>query len=499
MEDTPLPNVPGNTTQIPTEALEELEDLLGHDEWKTDARTRREHEHDSWVLSIKDRPLGDQYETMPAGVARPKTTEQVSRLLAWASRHGIPVVPYGAGSGVMGGTVPTKGGISLDLGAFDEIEELDAENLLVTVGAGLYGGAFEEKLEAQGFTVGHYPQSLHISTVGGWVATRGSGTFSSLYGNIEDMVVGLEVVLPTGEVIHTKTVPRSASGPDYKQLFIGSEGTLGVITRVTLRMWPSPEVRAFRALSFASFKDGLETIRKVVQGGIRPAVIRLYDPIEGRPTLERFGHDPNRWLLVLAFDGSRKMVELEENITVETGVSFGAEDLGREPAEHWENHRFEIAWLWERVNLSGGIAEAIEVAHVWSRLEETYERMVEAVRPHMPDVFGHVSHVYPQGASLYVICRALETDDETAERAYREGWRAAMRACLEVGATISHHHGIGLQRAPWMQAEHGTGLDALRRIKRALDPAGIMNPGKLGLDPEPPDEPGTRQTTIGEE
>ena len=143
MEDTPLPNVPGSTAQIPTEALEELKDLLGHDEWKTDARTRREHEHDSWVLSIKNRPLGDQYETMPAGVARPKTTEQVSRLLAWASRHGIPIVPYGAGSGVMGGTVPTKGGISLDLGAFDEIEELDAENLLVTGGAGLYGGAFE--------------------------------------------------------------------------------------------------------------------------------------------------------------------------------------------------------------------------------------------------------------------------------------------------------------------------------------------------------------------
>ncbi|MDQ3387082.1 MAG: FAD-binding oxidoreductase, partial [Actinomycetota bacterium] len=297
-------------------------------------KTRREHEHDSWVLSIKDRPLGDRYETMPAGVARPKTTSQVSRLLAWASRHGIPVVPYGAGSGVMGGTVPTKGGISLDLGAFNEIEELDAENLLVTVGAGLNGGIFEEKLEAKGFTAGHYPQSLHISTVGGWVATRGSGTFSSLYGNIEDMVAGLEVVLPTGEVIQTKAIPRSASGPDYKQLFIGSEGTLGVITRVTLRMWPRPEVRAFRALSFASFKDGLETIRRVVQSGFRPAVIRLYDPIEGRPTLEKFGHDPDRWLLVLAFAGSRRMVEFEESSTVEIARGFGAEDHGREPAEH---------------------------------------------------------------------------------------------------------------------------------------------------------------------
>ncbi len=477
-----MPEGSRTNAEVPADVLKELERLLEPDEWKTDAETRRDHAQDSWVLSIKDRPLDGRYEMMPIGVARPKTTAQVSRLLAWASRNGIPIVPYGAGSGVMGGTVPTEGGISLDLGAFDQIEECDEDNLLVTVGAGLFGGALEDELDKRGFTVGHYPQSLHISTVGGWVATRGSGTFSTLYGNIEDMVVGLEVVLPTGEIVRTKTVPRSASGPDYKQLFIGSEGTLGVITRVTFRMWPRPEVRTFRALSFASFKDGLETIRKVVQGGVRPAVVRLYDPVEGRPTLERFGHDPKRWLLVLAFDGCQRAVELEESITVETALSFGAEDLGREPAEYWEQHRFEIAWLWERVNLPGGIAEAIEVAHVWSRLEETYERMVEAVRPHMPDVFGHVSHVYPQGASLYVICRVLEADDEAAERAYQEGWRAAMRACLEVGATISHHHGIGLQRAPWMEAEHGAGLDVLRRVKQAIDPAGIMNPGKLDID-----------------
>ncbi len=494
-----MPEVPQTTVDIPSKALEELERLLGPDGWKTDEEDRRDHGRDSWVLSLKDRDIGVPGEALPVGVARPTSTEQVSRLLAWATCYGVPVVPYGAGSGVMGGAVPARGGISLDIGAFDEIEDLDENNMLVTVGAGTNGGEMEARLWERGFTVGHYPQSLHISTVGGWVATRGSGTFSSRYGNIEDMVAGLEVVLPSGEIVRTKPAPRSASGPDYKQLFVGSEGTLGVITRVTLRMWPRPEVRSFRALSFATFKDGLETIRKVIQAGVRPGVVRLYDPVEGRPTLERFGHDPARWLLLLAFDGSRRMVELEEGITVETALGHGAVDLGREPAEHWEKHRFEISWLWERVNLPGGIAEAIEVAHAWDRLEETYERMVEAVRPHTPDVFGHVSHVYPQGASLYVICRALEADDEAAEHAYREGWRAAMRACLDAGATISHHHGIGLQRAPWMQAEHGAGLNVLLRVKRALDPAGIMNPGKLGLDAETPADPGARQTTMGEE
>jgi alkyldihydroxyacetonephosphate synthase len=469
--------------EIPPTALEELANLLPAGTWTTDAEDRREHGRDAWPLAVKDRPVFDgQGETLPVGVAKPTTTEQVSDVLRWANRHRVPVVPYGAGSGVVGGVVPTRGGISLDLGAFDRVEAVDGENLLVTVGAGMLGVEMEADLAARGFTVGHYPQSLYISSVGGWVAARGSGTFSSRYGNIEDMVVGLEVVLPTGEILRTKAVPRSASGPDIKQLFIGSEGTLGVITHVTSRMWPLPEVRSLRALSFPSFKAGLGAIRTVVQDGVRPAVVRLYDPDEGRPILERFGHDPGRWLLVLAFDGSRRMVELEESITVETALGFGAVDLGSEPAEHWEKHRFDASWLTERVAVPGGIADAIEVSHVWNRLEETYDRMVEAVRPHMQEVYGHVSHVYPQGASLYVICRALEADDDMAERAYHAAWDAAMRACLEVGATISHHHGIGLQRAPWMAAEHGLGMDILDHVKRALDPNGIMNPGKLGLE-----------------
>ncbi len=468
--------------EIPQNALERLMGLLPAGTCSTDLTARQEHGRDTWSLSVKGRPAGGQGETLPAAVVRPSTTEEVAHVLAWATRHEIPVVPYGAGSGVVGGAVPNRGGVSLDLGAFDRVEEVDEKNLLVTVGAGVLGGDLEAELNDRGFICGHYPQSLYISTVGGWVATRGSGTFSSRYGNIEDMVAGLEVVLPTGEVVRTKAAPRSSSGPDYKQLFVGSEGTLGVITRVTLRIWPQPEAQALRALSFPSFKAGLDAVRTVIQGGVRPGVVRLYDPEEGRPTLERFGHDTDQWLLVLAFDGSRRMVELEEDITLETCLRFGAVDLGREPAEHWEQNRFDASWLTGRVAMPGGIADAIEVAHVWGRLEETYDRMVEAVRPHMSEVFGHVSHVYPQGASLYVICRALEADDDAAERAYVDGWQAAMRACLEAGATISHHHGIGLQRAPWMRAEHGTGLDALRRIKRALDPAGIMNPGKLGLD-----------------
>lgn len=244
--------------EIPQNALEELTGLLPAGTWSTDPTARQEHGRDTWSLAVKGRPAGGQGETLPAGVVRPTTTEQVSDVLAWATRHEIPVVPYGAGSGVVGGAVPNRGGVSVDLGAFDRVEEVDEENLLVTVGAGVLGGDLEAALNERGFICGHYPQSLYISTVGGWVATRGSGTFSSRYGNIEDMVAGLEVVLPTGEVVRTKATPRSASGPDYKQLFVGSEGTLGVITRVTLRIWPQPEAQALRALSFPSFGAGLE-------------------------------------------------------------------------------------------------------------------------------------------------------------------------------------------------------------------------------------------------
>lgn len=461
--------------------LGELKGALGRGMWRTDADSIRKYGRDRWVLSVKGLVGDAGNEQIPAGVATPTSVDEVAAVLGWANAHGVPVIPYGAGSGVMGGAVPASSGVSLDLGAFSRIERIDADDLLVTIGAGMLGGEMEEQLQARGFTVGHYPQSLHLSSVGGWVAARGSGTFSSRYGNVETMVAGLEVVLPTGEVLRTKAVPRSAAGPDLNQLFIGSEGTLGVITAVTFRMWPVPERRVFRALSLPDIGAGLRSIRTIMQQGYRPAVVRLYDAAEGKGILQRFGHDATRCLLVLAFDGPRRLADLEEDVAVATCLGNGATDLGREPAEHWERNRFDVAWSTERLSQKGGIAEAIEVCNVWSRLEDTYERMVAAIRPHMQEVYGHFSHVYPQGASLYVICRSLEADDAAARRAYESAFAAATEAALATGATIAHHHGVGLQRARWMKDELGPGLDVLRAVKRALDPNGIMNPGKLGL------------------
>ena len=476
-----MTSAPWNNDRLTPSLLDELRAGIGAGTVRTDEDARRSFGRDRWVMSVKNLLGKPDNPLLPACVVRPVDTEGVAAVMRWANRHQVPLIPYGAGSGVLGGTVPVRGGITIDLGGFDQIDQLDEDNLLVTVGAGMLGGVMEDQLQVRGYTVGHYPQSLHISSAGGWVAARGSGTFSSRYGNPENMIAGLEAVLPNGDVLRTKPVPRSAAGPDLSQLFVGSEGTLGVITRVVFRMWPMPERRAFRAVSFASFGDGLRAIRKTMRAGYRPAVARLYDAFEGRGVLQRFGHDTSRCLLVLAFDGPSRLSELEEEATVAIAAEHDAMDLGREPAEHWERNRFDVAWSTERLEQSGGIAEAIEVSNVWSRLEETYERMTAAIRPHMQEVYGHVSHVYPQGASLYVICRSLEADDAAARRVYEAAFAAATDACLATGSTIAHHHGVGLQRAPWMEAELGRGLDMLRSIKAAIDPRGIMNPGKLGL------------------
>lgn len=459
---------------------EQLNSILGPGRVSVDAKSLWRHARDQSPLAIKGR-YASRYAAPLLAVVTPTHPEEVSLLLHWANEHRVPVIPYGAGSGVVGGVVPTRPAISLDLSALTAIESIDEENLLVTAQAGVIGGALEESLRGGGFTVGHYPQSLFISTVGGWIATRSSGTYSSLYGNVEDLLAGLEVILPGGTVVQTKITPRSSTGPDYRGLFVGSEGTLGVITRATLRISPLPEARLYRAVGFSSLRDGLRAVKNMLRAGLRPGVIRLYDPAEGSAILRRFGHPPGLWLAVLAFVGTEQQAASDEETALVLALAESGSDLGREPAEFWSENRFDASWFTERTPVVGGVADAIEVANLWTGLEATYERLVSAARPHVSEVYGHFSHFYPAGASLYIIVRDLLADDDAAEEALESVWAAVMEAALAVGATISHHHGIGLQRSRWMAEEHGSGMEVLRRVKAALDPNGIMNPGKLGL------------------
>ncbi len=464
---------------IPPAALDALRQAVGGRAVSTDPAIIREFSKDSSVRSKKaeaaDRPLA-----AAGAVVSPTSAEQVSQVLAWASTNRVPVVARGLGSGVVGSGLPVRGGVLLDLSGLAEVGEVDVVNRTVTVGAGINLGDLDTRLREQGLSVGHYPQSLYLASVGGCIAMRGSGTFSSLYGNIEDRVGEIELVLPSGEVVQTRSLPRASTGPDLRQLAIGSEGMFGVVTKVTLKLVPVPAARRFAAVRYDGFGEALETVRRALIAGIRPAVVRIYDPTEASAKHARFASDGG-WLLVLVFDGDERLVATQEEITLDLAASLGGESLGPEPAVHWEQRRFDWSWFTDAVDHAGGIAEAIEVTASWSELPGLYERLRRAVAPHMQEFMAHVSHVYDQGAALYTIVRGEFADDAAAVEAYDATWAAVMRETLACGARISHHHGIGLERAQWMTDELGSGLELLRTLQHAVDPAGIMNPGKLGL------------------
>lgn len=423
-----------------------------------------------------DRPLATA-----ALVARPRSTDEVSQLLSWATRHHIPVTPRGLGSGTVGAGLPIRGGVVLDLAELNEIGEVDTINRMVTVGAGVRLSDLDAAIADTGLTVGHYPQSFYLASVGGSIAMRGSGTFSSLHGNIDDRVGDLEVVLPTGEIVTTHSMPRASLGPDLKQLFAGSEGMFGVITKVTLKLVPLPAARLFNSVRYDSFEQALETIRLTLIAGIHPAVVRIYDPVEASAKHAQFA-DHQGWLTILVFDGDEELITTQQEITLRIAAEQGGTVLGPEPAVHWEQRRFNWSWFTDAVSHEGGAAEAIEVSASWSELPALYEKMKQAAAPIMQDFMAHVSHVYDQGAALYAIVRGEFGTDDEALKHYDAVWESVVSAALDAGAVMGHHHGVGLERAPWMERALGTeGVNLMRSLQKALDPAGIMNPGKAGL------------------
>lgn len=415
---------------------------------------------------------------LPQLVVWPANTAEVSELLKLASQLQIPVTPFGEGSGTLGGSIPLKGGISFDLKLMNRVINIDEESLMATVQCGLNGALYEESLNRAGYTGGHFPQSLHCSSVGGWLACRAAGQFSTRYGKIEDIVVSLEAVLADGTVIRGKSVPRTATGPRLDHLFLGSEGTFGVMTEATLRIWPRPEKRILASYTFTDLTSALECIRLVMRSGARPAVVRLYDAQETGNHFPELG-DQN-CALILLIEGSEKIVSAEAAILEELALAAGGLESGPEHAEHWLEKRFNIS-VASMLFQKGAVLDTIEVSTNWHNAHSTYLAMQKALMAVEGTMLatGHYSHVYPDGAALYMTTVGFPGSDKLGF--YKRIWQAAMEACLVEGAAISHHHGIGLHRGLWMKEEHGAGLEILRRVKKALDPDEIMNPGKLGL------------------
>lgn len=459
--------------------VQALSGLIGAERVSADAPELRAHARDCWPrLALLERTGTQSPE--PDVVARPGSTAEVAEVVRWASRNGVPVTPYGAGSGVVGGAVAVRGGILLDLSGLAGLVSLDAESGVATFRAGTLGPDVEATVNAAGWTVGHFPSSIMCSTVGGWVAARGAGQCSTRYGKAEDMVVGIEAVLADGTVWRTVPAPRTAAGPDLWRLLAGAEGTLGVVTEVTFRLHPLPSERVFGGWLFGSLREGLDALRAVMRTGARPAVLRLYDELDTTLVLGREGGA----LLVTACEGDPDVVAAE--VAVLRRTCCAATDLGPEPGEHWWAHRYDVSFNLPRV-LSGqmlgpnGVADTIEVAALWSRLPALYDAMKAAMSAHAQVVFAHVSHCYPEGASVYWSFATDAASPSEAVERYDAVWAAAMDACRAAGGTMAHHHGVGQARARWLPGELGAGWDVLRAVKAALDPAGVLNPGKLGL------------------
>jgi alkyldihydroxyacetonephosphate synthase len=440
---------------------------------------------DWWPLAMiwadEDTPV-----TPAAAVATPRSIDEVAAAARACNDARVPLTVAAGRSGVCGASMPVHGGVVLDLTALEGIVEVDDESLVLDVRAGTFGTPLEAALRADhGMTLGHWPQSIDLSTVGGWLACRSAGQLSTRYGKIEDMVLGLDVVLADGTVVHTGGAPRAAVGPDLTQLFVGSEGTLGIITGARVRMHPAPAREARAAFRFTSFVDGLDACRRILRRGATPAVLRLYDAVEADRNFAGAGEDGGALLLVLD-EGDPVLVDGVMRVVHEECASATGDDAGL--LDVWLEHRNDVSALHEHIS-QGAVVDTMEVAARWSALPTVYGAVLAALRgvDDLVVASAHLSHAYPDGACLYFTFGAFPPKQER-EQCYRRLWDAAMTASLEHGAALSHHHGIGLNRARYARPALGAGHDVLAATKAGLDPNGILNPGKLGL-PSPWGDP----------
>lgn len=493
--------------------------------------------------------------TRPQAVLWPSSAAEVQAVMRWCSQHGVPVVPFGAGSGVAGGAVGPSGSVVLDTKRLRGVQ-IDAERMTVTFEPGILGWHLEERLNRQGLSLGHFPSSIMCSTAGGWLATRGAGQMSTKYGKIEDMVRSLELVTGSGELLRLENGDRG--GTDWLQLAVGSEGTLGVITSATCGVRRMPKSRQLRGFSFPSIEAACAGIQRVLQSGLRPAVVRLYDEIDtllsGMSRHNKSKHEApfslgfgvagidfdevlnllradarklrgrvERWLvqrllgeteplsriashllerfaagslMVLGFEGEPDIVTAEDAAARDLLGREGGRDLGEEPGQHWLRHRYDVSFKMSRAFRAGAFTDTIEVATTWDKLMPLYREVRNAVAPYAL-CMAHFSHAYSDGCSIYFTMIARRraafdlTDGENRvavaedQSQYDSLWRAAMQATLRIGATISHHHGVGRLKAPFMPGEHAGSLRILSALKSAFDPQHICNPGNLAEDAPP--------------
>ncbi len=445
-----------------------------------------------------------EFTDAPDAVVSPRDTQQVEKVLEICEIEKIAVVPFGGGTSVVGGVSPIREQfdalVSLDLGRMSGVHNIDDVSHTADFLPGTRGPEAEAQLVAAGYTLGHFPQSYEFASIGGYVATRSAGQASTGYGRIDELVRGLEIVTPRG-TLDLPALPATAAGPDIRELVVGSEGVFGVITKATLEIKPLPESTRYEGWMFSDFMNGAESLRKLEQGGLAPTVARLSDEQETAISLAsadkgrfkdkvagqfiRFAGHPEGCLAILGWEGDEEEIVFKRNRAAKVLREMGAKPLGTAAGDAWKKARYGGPYLRDELLDRGVFVETLETATEWSNLETLYKGVGNSLtkslseRGTTPIVFCHISHLYPSGASLYFTFLAKQQIGEEIEQ-----WRAAKTSACDAikscGGTITHHHAVGSDHAPWMTQEIGeVGVEALRGVKERLDPVGIMNPGQL--------------------
>ena len=456
--------------------VDALTEALGAAKVLTDPAVLDARRHDYWMVSHA-RDLAGNPAPRPACVVRPSSTADVQAVLKIANECRAPVIPFGLGSGVVGGVIASADAIVLDMGAMNAVRFVDAVNLLAGFDAGKNGMKAEVEVAAQGLTIGHWPQSVGVSSVGGWIATRASGQFSTAYGNIEDIVHSIEAVLPNGDFVTLGKGPRASAGPDLRHLMLGSEGTLGVITGVTFSLRRAAEARALSAFEAGDMRAGFAFQREVIQSGWRPPVVRQYDERES----QRLDARAAACLVLMVHEGPAAVVAAETAAVAALAAKVGLAIAPSDIVDRWLEQRNHVP-SWDQLLERGIVLDTVEISAGWEAIAAIYDDATASLKAVEGCLAGsaHSSHAYRSGLNLYFTFAVQVADPAAMEAVYLDCWRRIMEATDAHGGSLAHHHGIGRVRRDYLERELGAaGVALLRRVKAALDPNGIMNPGVL--------------------
>ncbi len=456
-----------------------LSEIVGESNLSTSNVDLLAYTRDSTLITLNWTIQG-KIAGLPDIITWPETIEQISEILKLANKEDIPVTPYAEGSGVVGGSIPVYGGIIVDMKKFNKVLDLNDKNLTVTAQAGINGMNLERFLNSKGYTCGHIPQSLYTSSLGGWIAHRAAGQFSTKYGKIEDIVMGMEIVLPLGDIINFKTIARASTGPQLDKLFIGGEGTLGIVTKATLKIWPYPEKRILVSYAFPTIEDSFEATRNILRENVYPAVIRIYDSSETNRHFSEVENAKDKVMTIFVCEGNKRLVDLEELITREVCEKYAGINCGEGPVEHWFETRFKVTET-SSMPTYKLVFDTVEVASLWENAAKIYHSVLEATNKVKGNLLitAHISHFYPNGVGTYFTFGGVPPKGMSDLEFYKKCWDSIVKAVLEEGGSIGHHHGVGINRAHWMDKEWGSAMKTIRDIKQLLDPNNILNPGKI--------------------